>query len=127
VATALQITPATANIAVGNTVSLVVLELFSDTSTGPLTGRVTWAAGTCAPASSVTIAASGTNGTEIASGQQVTTAACTITATEDTLTGTSAISVIPGTATLAYLSDGNPQQEISQYSVSQHQQRRSHH
>ena len=50
----------------------------------------------------------------------MTTAACTITATEGTLTGTSAVSVISGTAMYAYLAAANglpPQPEINQYAI----------
>ena len=122
VSNALQITasPAatigTASVAVGNTVTLSALELFTDGTTGPLTGTVTYAlpSGGCATAGSVIIATTATNGNEIASGQALGT--CAITATEGALTGTSAVTVIPGTATFAYLAAANSAY-INQFSV----------
>jgi 6-phosphogluconolactonase (cycloisomerase 2 family) len=58
------------------------------------------------------------NSTALVTGQTVTTTACTVTATEGALTGTSAVSVIPGTATFGYLANsGNSQGTISQFSV----------
>lgn len=126
VQTGLQVTPSPATVAVGNAITLTAVELFSDASTIPLTSAATWTLTTCAPAGSATIVSGGTanNSSEIVSGQTVTTTACTVTATQGTFTGTSAVSVVAGTATSAYLanSGGNPpggsaNGTISQFSV----------
>ncbi len=122
VVNALQVTanPAatvgTANVAVGNTITLTALELKTDGTTQALTGTVTYAVPTkgCETAGAAIINPTGTNGTESVSGQALGT--CTITATEGTLTGTNVITVIPGTANYAYLaSSGN--NTINQFGV----------
>jgi 6-phosphogluconolactonase (cycloisomerase 2 family) len=112
----LQVTPAAPNLAVGNATSLVALELFSDNSTGPLSGTVTYSlpAGGCETAGSVIIVPTGTNGTETASGQALGT--CTVTATEAALTGTSAVTVIAGTAQFGYVGNSGSN-TISQFGV----------
>jgi 6-phosphogluconolactonase (cycloisomerase 2 family) len=122
VVNALQVTanPAatvgTANVAVGNTITLTALELLTDTTTQPLTGTVTYSVPTkgCETAGAAIIEPSGTNGTETVSGQALGT--CTITATEGTLTGTNVVTVIPGTANFAYLASSGSN-TINQFGV----------
>ena len=109
-------TVGTANVAVGNTITLTALELLTDGTTQALTGTVTYAVPTtgCETAGAAIINPTGTNGNESVSGQALGT--CTITATEGTLTGTNVITVIPGTANYAYLaSSGN--NTINQFGV----------
>lgn len=109
-------TAGTGSVAIGNTITLSVLELFTDGSTQAPTGTVTFAVPTkgCETPGAVIIAPSGTNGTENVSGQALGT--CTITATEGTLTGTNLVTVIAGTANFAYLANANDS-TISQYTV----------
>jgi 6-phosphogluconolactonase (cycloisomerase 2 family) len=125
VVNALQITanPAatvgTASVAVGNTVTLTALELFTDGTTQALTGTATYSiASACSPAGAVVIEPSGTNGTEILSGQAIGT--CTVTATEPASptpnVGTTAVTVIAGTAQFGYIGNSGSN-TISQFSV----------
>jgi 6-phosphogluconolactonase (cycloisomerase 2 family) len=114
VVTGLNVTPASPTLAVGNTTNLVALELLSNGTTQPLTGTVTWAVSGCTPAGSSTIASTTTNGTEIAIGDLA--GACTVTATEGALTGTSAVTVVAGSAHFAYISNSGDS-TISQYAV----------
>jgi 6-phosphogluconolactonase (cycloisomerase 2 family) len=126
VVNALQITayPAatvgTASVAVGNTVTLTAVELFTNGTTQPLTGTVTYsiASDACSPAAAVVIEPSGTNGTEILSGQALGT--CTVTASEPASPnpnmGTTAVTVIAGTAQFGYVGNSGSN-TISQFSV----------
>jgi hypothetical protein len=107
VAVSLQLTPATSTVAVGNTLTFTAQELFSDGTVHPLSGTVTWSSGTTAtatilPSSGIAVAeAAGTS---------------TITATEGTLTGTAALTVVVGTAHFAYIANANDQ-DIQWYAV----------
>jgi 6-phosphogluconolactonase (cycloisomerase 2 family) len=120
-ATGLKITPATSSVAVGNTVTLSALVLYSDGTTHPLTGPVTWSGTGCAPSANVVapVPPSANNGTVIVSGASVGTAACTVAATEGTLTGSSTVSVILGTAAYGYIANSaDTTDAISQFAVS---------
>jgi 6-phosphogluconolactonase (cycloisomerase 2 family)/uncharacterized protein YjdB len=114
VVTGLQVTPDEPTLAVGNSTTLVALELKSDGTTKPLTGPVTWALSDCTTAGATILASTATNGTEIAAGALA--GGCTATATEGTLTGTSQVTVTPGTAHFAYVSNVGDA-TISQYAV----------
>ncbi len=111
----LQVTPATATIAVSNTVALTAVELLSNSTTQPLTGAVVWTPA-CTPVGSATLVGNGStnNGVQIATGQAIGT--CTITATESALTGTSSVTVSAAAARFAYIANTNDQ-TIGQYSV----------
>lgn len=115
----LKVTPNSVSVAIGNAVTLTALELKSDNTTQPLTGTVVWSSvspGACAP--NANLAAGSVNGAEIVSGAAVTTTACTVTATEGSLSGTAAVSVIPGTASYGYIGDNNGSAPaISQFKV----------
>lgn len=106
-ALSLVLTPATANIAVGNTVAFTALELWTD-GTHPLSGTVTWSSDTAATAT-----INPATGVALAAG--IGTA--NITATEGSLTGTAAVTVVAAQARYAYLSNQGDS-TISQYSVS---------
>lgn len=105
-ALSLVLTPATANIAVGNTVAFTALELWTD-GTHPLSGTVTWSSDTAATAT-----INPATGVALATG----TGTATITATEGSLTGTAAVTVVAAQARYAYLANRGDS-TISQYSV----------
>jgi trimeric autotransporter adhesin len=115
--TSLVVTPATANLAVGNAVALTVMEQLPNNTTQPVTGTVTWSSATPAQANVVQY---GTGGAAIVAGFASSgTGAVTITATEGTLTGTTAITVDQGTTKYAYVSNsgGSPNYNIGSYTV----------
>src|SRR5208337_2624821 len=107
---------ATQTVAVGNALAFTAVELYSDGTKHPPAGTVTWASGTPATATIVSIAPSSTAANAIAAALAAGTT--TITATEGTLTpGTAALTVVTGTAHYAYVSNVNGAQNIQWYSV----------
>jgi 6-phosphogluconolactonase (cycloisomerase 2 family) len=98
VAVSLQIAPAAPTIAIGNSASFTAQELWSDGSLHTPAGAVTWSSDTLTTAS--ILASSG-----IASAVGAGTA--NITATEGTLTGTTVLTVVTGSAHFAYISNTN--------------------
>jgi 6-phosphogluconolactonase (cycloisomerase 2 family) len=110
--TALLVTPAAPNLAVGNATALTVVEQLPGGGTQPLTGAVTWSSGTPAQANVVPY---GTAGGAIVAGFAAGTP--TITATEGALTGTASVTVDQGTAHYAYVADGSAPTGIDQYTV----------
>ncbi|HEX8872745.1 MAG TPA: beta-propeller fold lactonase family protein [Candidatus Acidoferrum sp.] len=113
-AVSLVVTPSGPTIAIGNTVTLSAQEHFSDGTTHPLTGTVTWAAGSCTPAGSVVAAVTAQNGSAVAAG--LLAGSCTVSATEGKLTGTAAVTVVTGSTHFAYVSNTNGP-SISEFSV----------
>ena len=97
----LQITPSAPTAAVGNAVSFVATEVWSDSSLHTPSGTVTWTSGT--PATATVVAGTPTSNALSAALAAGTT---TITATEGTLTaGTATLTVVAGTAHFAYVSN----------------------
>jgi len=109
VAVGLKVSPANPNAAVGTTVQFSARELFSNGTTQPLTGAVTWTSGTTATA---TIGATSGLALALAVGTSV------ITATEagTGFTGTSTLTVVAAQARFAYLADANAS-SLDAYSV----------
>jgi 6-phosphogluconolactonase (cycloisomerase 2 family)/uncharacterized protein YjdB len=105
----LQIAPAIPNAAVGTTVQFSARERFSNGTTQPLTGAVTWTSGTTATA---TIGATSGLAQALAVGTSV------ITATEagTGFTGTSTLTVVAAQARFAYMANVNAS-TIDAYSV----------
>jgi trimeric autotransporter adhesin len=121
VVSSVQVLPASPTLALGNTVALVAMELFTDGTTQAPTLPVVWTTSGCTPAAATTLASvipSATNvnnQTEIAVGALA--GSCTVTATEGALTaGTSSVTVVTGSTHFAYVSNSNDS-TISQYAV----------
>lgn len=112
----LQVTPATATIAVGNTTTFTATETWSDGTKGhPPSSAVTWSSGTAATASVLP-------STGVALGLTASTSPVTITATEPSLSpaptaGTAALTVVTGKAHYAYVSNTFSPSNIQSWTV----------
>jgi len=115
VITGIVVTPSSKTIAIGNTVALTAMEIFSNSVTQIPTAAIVWAP-VCSPVGAATFVGNGStnNYIQIATGQAA--GACTVTATEGSFTASSTVTVTAGAALFAYLS-GNADNTISQYSV----------
>ncbi|HTZ49087.1 MAG TPA: beta-propeller fold lactonase family protein [Verrucomicrobiae bacterium] len=106
---ALVVTPASPNLAVGNSSSLTVQEQYPDMSLHPVTGPVTWSSATPAQANVVTQPNATNGSTAIVTGFSSTASntppTVAITATEGALSGAANVTVDQGTTTAAYASD----------------------
>ncbi|HUN64396.1 MAG TPA: beta-propeller fold lactonase family protein [Candidatus Sulfotelmatobacter sp.] len=103
--TSLVVTPTSANIAVGNSTTLTVMELLPNNTTQPVTGTVVWSSSTPAQANVVQY---GPAGAGIVTGFASTgSSTVMISATEGGLTTTTpaAITVDQGTSQFAYVSN----------------------
>jgi 6-phosphogluconolactonase (cycloisomerase 2 family) len=106
----LVVTPPTTTIAVGNSAAFTVQEKWSDGTLHPPSGAVTWTSS--APAQANVIS----NGAAAALAAGFAVGTPTITATEGSLTGTSALTVVTGNTHYAYVPNINDL-DIGVYSV----------
>lgn len=109
VAVSLQVSPANPTIAIGKSETFTAQEIYSDGTSHPLSGAVTWASGTASTATIATLANAG-----FTLGHAAGTS--TITATEGTLTGNTTLTVASGKTHFAYVSN-NSGNTIQWYSV----------
>jgi trimeric autotransporter adhesin len=113
VATSLVVTPATANIAVGNATTFTVQEKWSDGTMHNPAGTVTWTSDTPADAWVVPTSATTASAAGFAAGT------ANISATEGALTTTTpaVLTVVTGTAQFAYVANANGTSSIGEYTV----------
>jgi 6-phosphogluconolactonase (cycloisomerase 2 family) len=115
----LVITPATPTIAVGNSILLTAMEMWSNNTTHTPSGTVTWVSDTPADANVIANSSSTALAAGFAAGAPNITASETISA--GTFTGTLPLTVVTGTTHFAYVSNSgtsstNPW-SIGEYSV----------
>ncbi len=96
-AVAMVVTPATATIAIGNSVSYTVQEQWADMSLHPPSIPVTWTSSAATQANVIPNGAAGALAAGFAAGTP------TITAAEGSVTGTSALTVVTGNSHYAYV------------------------
>ena len=96
-AVAMVVTPATATIAIGNSVSYTVQEQWADMSLHPPSVPVTWTSSAATQANVIPYGAAGALAAGFAAGTP------TITAAEGSVTGTSALTVVTGNTHYAYV------------------------